>query len=250
MDFDIRDLLDSWPYHADDAAKNLRRARGHDGRPILQVREPLGIQQLEYEGRPDGAKPHGRASLLEHFQALGDTEPGFILSPEDCQSLIQEGILFYQRYLLLYQMSDWDGVARDTQRNLSYFDFLKRHADRDNWLMVEQYRPYVIRMNAIARSQIHWGEGEHERALAVLRRALKEIRQMEPVQTQVYEMESERSIKHIEQIIEEFEKRRPETLIERLRREQREAIDDEDFERAARLRDRIKELEVEQVGKP
>ncbi len=62
---DIRELLDGWPF---DPENDARIVRGKDGRKVLQVRTPLGLEQLEMLGRPDGARPHGLESALEFHQ--------------------------------------------------------------------------------------------------------------------------------------------------------------------------------------
>ena len=53
------------------------------------------------------------------------------LTPEQCAELQQEGIQYYHRYLSLFQINDFQGVIRDTQRNLDLFTFVADHADRD-----------------------------------------------------------------------------------------------------------------------
>jgi hypothetical protein len=62
---DIRELLDAWPYDSDNDA---RIVRGRDGREILQIRVPIGLEQLELEGRPDGARPHEMESALDFYR--------------------------------------------------------------------------------------------------------------------------------------------------------------------------------------
>ena len=63
--WDLRAILAAWPYDPDDDA---RIVRGDDGREILQVRTPLGIEQYELEGRPDADRPHG--SLAGDWRTL------------------------------------------------------------------------------------------------------------------------------------------------------------------------------------
>jgi len=46
--------LDDWPY---DAENVVRIVRVSDGREIMQVRTPLGIEQYELEGRPTANDP-------------------------------------------------------------------------------------------------------------------------------------------------------------------------------------------------
>ena len=51
---DLRQILKAWPY---DPEHDARIVRGDDGRELLQVRTPLGIEQYEMDGRPDGLRP-------------------------------------------------------------------------------------------------------------------------------------------------------------------------------------------------
>jgi hypothetical protein len=244
MDFDLTELLRSWPYDGEEMRNNFRRLRAEDGREILQVREPLGIQQMEYEGRPDGYRPHGMTTWLEYYRDQAEVTPGFSLVHEDCVQLMQEGILFYQRYLILYQMEDWLGVVRDTDRNLEYFDFTRQHAENsEDALTLEQYRPYLMRMNAVAKAQILRKNGSHERAIELLEITLAKIRTLEAVNSPVFKMELDKAAKHLGQLIGELRRTRPESELERLQRMKLEAVRREDFEAAARLRDQIQMLE-------
>lgn len=64
---DLRQFLDSWPY---DPAHNVRFARGANGREIIVVRQPMGIEQYEMEG-PEMIRMQAIAqamSLLENGQ--------------------------------------------------------------------------------------------------------------------------------------------------------------------------------------
>lgn len=249
MDADLTQLLQSWPYDAENSANNFRRIEGRDGRPLVQVREPLGIQQMEYLGRPDGARPMGRATWLEYYEEQGSDDPSFSLSHDDCLQLMQEGILFYQRYLVLYQMEDWEGVERDTARNIRYFDFARQHAEnREDSLTIEQYRPYIVRMNAIATAHLMWRGGQFDEAIAHLQETLGTIQELEEIESPIFKAELEKSVKHLGEVIAEFEAKRPESRLDRLRRQKKEAILRQDFEVAARLRDEIRTLEGQLAG--
>ena len=54
MKHDLSQLLHDWPY---DPEHTMRIVTAGDGRSVLQVRLPLGIEQYELEGRPDGHEP-------------------------------------------------------------------------------------------------------------------------------------------------------------------------------------------------
>src|SRR6516165_375595 len=94
--YDLRKLLLDWPH---DPENDARIVRVEGGREVLQVRTPLGIEQLELDGRPDGARPHGMESALE-FQAqrlevarAAGSEADFELTPAQCEELFNEGTL-------------------------------------------------------------------------------------------------------------------------------------------------------------
>lgn len=244
MTFDLSEYLASWPYDPEELLNNIRRLKAEDGRDILQVREPMGIQQMEYAGRPDGFRPQGHETWLEYYQAQATYMPGFSLEHEDCVRLMQEGILFYQRYLILYQMEDWPGVVRDTGRNLEYFDFTRTHAENaEDSLTLEQYRPYLMRMNAVGKAYLLQKNSRNQEALELLRETMGRIKTLETVQSPVFKMEQEKASKHLSQLIAEFEKSGPENELERLQRLKLEAVRREDFEAAARLRDQIQLIE-------
>ena len=66
MSADITDILREWEYDSDN---QIRIVQAEDGRQVLQVRQPMGIEQYELDGRPDGKRPFGKDTALEEFQA-------------------------------------------------------------------------------------------------------------------------------------------------------------------------------------
>ena len=128
---DLRGFLETWPY---DAGHRVRRARGADGREIILVRQPMGLQQFEMDGRPDGQREHGLESLLDFHEAriAAAPQPGPAracdLTAEDCALLIHEGLAYHDRTHLLVRLRDWPRVERDTARNLRLLGFIRRHA--------------------------------------------------------------------------------------------------------------------------
>jgi hypothetical protein len=104
-------------------AIKVRKVKGLDGREKLQLRIDLGLLQMEMDGRPDGQRPHNCESYLVYHQrrAIRAAERGeeYELTSEQCGELQQEGIQYYHRYLSLFQIDEFEGVIRDTQRNLT-----------------------------------------------------------------------------------------------------------------------------------
>jgi hypothetical protein len=244
--FDLRNWLDHWPYDPEDDA---RMARGEDGRKVLQVRLPLGVEQYELDGRPDGQRPHGVESLLDHHMARlerarfeGD-EASFALKSEECIELFNEATLFYYRYLRLFQLKDWGRTMRDTSRNMRLFDFVHRYAEREeDRLYLEQWRPYLIRMHAMAGALLALEKDEHEAALGVVSGAMSQIEALDQLDDEAFEFEQKRSLVALRELVEQIEEIRPLPELERLRRELAKAIETQAFERAAELRDRIRLL--------
>ena len=243
---DLRDWLADWPHDPDHDA---RLARGSDGREILQVRTPLGIEQHELEGRPDGKRPRGAESFLEHHrrrraeaEAAG-TADSFRLSPRQCAELFDEGTLYYQRYLRLFQLGQWRRVIRDTGRNIEMFDFVHRHGARARDRMhMEQWRPYILRMNASAAAMLEWEAAHYDAALAIVRAAREKILSLRELDSDTFRFERQRSLGVLEELEQRIAAARPVSGIELLERELAEAVASQAFERAALLRDRIRAL--------
>src|SRR5438309_9701607 len=168
MSVDLNTVLEDWP-HENDTIK-VRKIIGLDGREKLQLPIDLGVLQMEMTGRPDGRRPHNCESLLAYHQSRAvradEQAEDYELSPEQCTELQQEGIQYYHRYLSLFQINDYAGVVRDTQRNLDLFDFVAAHTDREElaWSM-QQFRPYVLMMNTRAKASIFLAQGKFPEAI-------------------------------------------------------------------------------------
>jgi hypothetical protein len=248
---DLRNLLRSWAY---DPENDARIIRGDEGRELLQVRTPLGIEQMELDGRPDGARPHDLESALEFYQRrleasrVAGKEGDFELSASECGEIFHEGTLYYLRYVRLFQLRDWDRTIRDTARNLRAFDLVHRYAarqeDRD---YLEKWRPYILRVNASAQAMRDLEKQRFDAALRSVREALKKIEALEEMEDETFVFERERSQLALRELAAQIEKNRPVPELEQLERQLRRAIERQEFERAAQLRDRIRELKKTQV---
>lgn len=244
--FDLRRLLDQWPY---DPENNARVVRVSGGRQVLQVRTPLGLEQYELDGRPDGQRPHGAESLLDYHEArlaaamAAGRAGGFSLTAAECEELFDEGTLFYFRYLHFFQIKDWERLVRDTDRNLRLFDFVHQHARREqDRLHLEQWRPYILRMNAVGRAMLECEAGRHDRALRLVEAALEKITALPEQHNETFQYERRRSLEALRELARQIEANRPLTEEQRLERELRAAVAAQEFERAAALRDRLRAL--------
>ena len=249
---DIGQLLEDWPY---DPENDARIIRGSDGREVLQVRTPLGLEQLEMRGRPDGARPHGMESVLVFYQqklarsktAGRDTE--FELGPHDCAELFAEGTLYYFRYLRLFQLSRWADTARDTARNLQLFDFIHRYAVRDkDRTHLEKWRPYLLRMNTAASALQHLEQSDIQKAFKTVHAGREQIEALDDIDDDTFRFERERSLAALRDLEEHIRQKQPVSEMDLLQRQLRRAIERQEFERAAELRDRLRELKAKQTA--
>jgi hypothetical protein len=247
---DIRELLEAWPYDSDNDA---RIVRGNDGREILQVRIPIGLEQFEMECRPDGARPHQMESVLDFYrQKLAQAEVAgnageFALDEQECAELIDEGTLYYFRYLRLFQLHRWADTIRDTSRNLGLFDFISRYAVRDeDREYLERWRPYLVRMNAAASALQHLEQGDARAALQTIQNGRDKIEALEDMDDETFQVERERSLTALGELQKQIQKKQPVSPVERLQRQLRRAIERQEFERAAELRDQIREMRAQE----
>jgi len=247
MSLDLNALLKDWPFEP--GMLKVRKVTGIDGREKLQLRIDLGVLQMELTGRPDGQRPHGCESLLTYHQnraalakAAGEE---YELSAEECSELQQEGIQYYHRYVSLFQMNDYAGVIRDTQRNLDLFSFVDEHSQREDFVWnFQQFRPYVLMMNTRAKASLLLNDGKFAEAMREIesgRDAIVDFFQ----KSNFSELASKSSeVAFLEEWLQEVSEKRPRSKLEIMEREMETAIAKELYERAAELRDAIKMLKA------
>ena len=248
MNYDIGDLLNEWHFNPDEFT--ARRIRSRDGREKIQIRIDMGILQLEMEGRPDGQHPHDHPSLLEFYQAKlakhgksRSEEGDFVLDEEECENLFQEAWQYYHRYLSLFYLEDYADVEVDTEHTLAIFSLVQQHADNDEikWYF-EQYYPHAIMMQTRARAMLALGKDNYQAALREVGRGIGRIEKI-AAEWEGEEIEEELpELAFLRDWYEELEEERPLSQREELERDLREAVESENFEEAARLRDKMRTL--------
>lgn len=248
---DITPVLRGWDYES--GTINVRKVNGLDGAPKLQMRLDLGLYQMEITGRPDGRRPHGYESLLEYFETQladhrrrsGGSDEGFHLDGNQCQSLREEAVMYYQRYLSLFVLEDFAGVVRDTARNLRVLDLCGKFAvDEQDQLVLEQYRPYIVMMNTRAAASIEAGEKRYADALRTIDKSLEEIREFFARFGQEESYPRATEVRVLKRLAREVRKKLPVNPIEKLQRKLDRAVRDERYEEAAGLRDRISAMKA------
>jgi hypothetical protein len=255
MSNDLSRILNEWRF--DPESVLVRIVRGDDGRDKVQLRVDLGILQMEMDGRPDGLRPEGFESWLDYYehQQQAHDEPHldsapFVLGEQDCLRLWREGIQYYHRYLSFWHLGLYEPCARDTARNLRLFAFVRSHAQEDRHkLQFDQWRPYVLMMHTRTVATPLLRQELYEDGLRVIEAGIEGIREFLDEYDQSHRAEECAELTSLERWREEiFSKEesaaaaRPKSAIQILRQQLEAAIAAEEFEQAARLRDRIRKL--------
>ena len=248
MDYDIDPILRKWKHKSSEVT--VRCIAGRDGRPKIQMRLDLGLLQMEQDGRPDGRRPHGCESLLKYhlgrldrYKTINGVEIGFELSKQQCEALREESVMYYYRYLSLFIMGRYHQVVRDTNHNLAVFDLCREHASRKlDRFALEQYRPYVLMMNARAQAQLDIDRGNLVDALQTCRTGIDSIAGFFKRMSRPELAENSSELTILRTLREDIQRKLPPDPAEVLNADLAKAIEGEQYEKAAELRDRLRYL--------
>jgi len=249
MNFDISHLLDQWDYQPGQVV--VRKFVGKDGQEKIQLRVDLGLLQMNAHGRPDGKKPFGHPSLFDfHLAKLeqhrashnGDDEK-FVLNAEDLSRLQMESFQYHHRYICLLQLEDYSSAVRDTTRNLKVFDFVEEYAESDEmaWSL-QQFRPQVLMLQTRSVASQHLHDEEFATAIQEIQAGIEQLREFYEDYSRHDLLAQSPEISGLQHWLEEIERKRPLSKREQLERDLNEAVQHEDYEKAARVRDALKKL--------
>lgn len=245
---DITPILNQWPYEP--GKINVRLIDGDDGDPRIQLRLDLGILQMRTSGRPDGQRPHGFESLLEYHESRLDehvdekgSASGFTLSEEDCRELREEAVQYYHRYVCLMVLEDYDGVVRDTTRNLRLLDFCARHAANEgDRHVLEQFRPYITMMRARAMASQALSDNEPKAAIHAIDEGLAALHQYFHEHGEAETFDQAAEVQILKGMRDALTPKLPISQQAELRARLESALKSENYELAAILRDELNSI--------
>lgn len=248
-DTDLTSLLRSWPYEPGRIC--ARRIAGDDDRPKLQVRLDLGLLQMEMQGRPDGLRPEGFESLLtfqqdrldRYAKEVGGPE-GFVLGADEARALREEAVQYYHRYVGLFALEDFEGVIRDTTRNLLVFDLCRDYAaEESDRTVLEQFRPYVIMMRTRAQAEQAMATDQPKAALGAIDDALAELKTIFEQDGRADLFDQANEVQLLRGMRDALVPKLPGSQRVELQERLRGALDAENYELAAILRDELRMME-------
>jgi len=235
---DIDAILQKWPYQPGTIRARVVRARG--GREVLQMRIELGVLQMEIAHRPDGERPGGADTYLDHLRGLlrSAEKADFQLTEEQCAEMDREFVQYYQRRVCWLALRQFGRVVADADHTLALMDFAAAHSPGDDWtLSHEQYRPFVLFHRTQAASLAALENDGPEAAIEAVTAGLEGIRQTLQQGDQATGIEDDSLVRPLlelrQWVREQYHVAR--TLGEQLS----DAVAKEQYELAAKLRDEI-----------
>ncbi len=256
MAVDLTPVFDEWKHDPEDEGNNLRCIRGADGRLKIQVRVRCGIFQWEFDGRPDGSKPHGAPTLLDYYRTQlrpagrrRGAPPALRLAKEQVEELSEEVMDYYQRRMLFFRLGEYERARDDAQHNLDLMDLIRDHCeDPEAIAQHEKWRAFVFMDIARAEALSLCQNGAYLDAVRKVDDGVEAIATLFREQGHQEAIAVSQEIAALKELKLQLREAyniplTPKEVLEGLREEQAKAIADEDYERAARIRDEIAQFE-------
>lgn len=237
----LDDLLANWAF--DPSTLNVRLIKGKDGRDVLQMRVDLGILQLETTGRPDGMPVEDCESMLEHLNALHLKDSERKLTEDECGEVDREFMQFYHRRICWLRLQYYQRAVMDADHTLRLMDLSEVMSPDEEWAgSHEQYRPFVLFHRTQAAALAELEENGAEEAIQEINQGLDVLRSFfEKHEAEEHFDEDELVVR----LVELRESLRSEYDVGKTLREKlAAAVEQEQYELAAQLRDELTRREA------
>jgi hypothetical protein len=247
---DIDDALQGWTHDPEPGEILARELRARDGRPVLQVRIELGLLQLEVEGRPDGTRPHGFPTYLDYLldracdkrRRRSSSISTWRMTAEQCTEVDREFFQFYHRRVAWLSLRRYDKAVKDADHTLALMDLVARHAPDPEYVAHhEKYRGLVLFHRTQAAALGALDRRQPDEAIDQVRsgiRGLNSHRMCWLTEHEEEEVPNEALVEQLQRL--EADIRKNFAVEKTLQEQLDEAVADEDYERAASIRDLIR----------
>ena len=258
MTLDLDDLTGGW--ECPPGELRARLLTGRDGRELVQLRVDLGLMQMFTDGRPDGERYHGLPSArayVEHELRLG----GRHLSPEHWQELERELVQTNYRRMALAAVSDdalrsndesgarrcIQHALRDVDECLANLQLLEAQGGAKGGFAT--LAPSLVFDRGRLGVQLHVMEGRIEVAIEQAQAGAAELdKLLAELGYDEQQRGEDAGLRYLRQIAQQL--RQEYGVAQTLREQLAKAIEDEDFERAAALRDELTQREQDATANP
>ena len=259
MNDDISKVLENWDYRL--GRVDARRVIGEGGVEKLQLRIDLGLLQMNAQFRPDGKRPFGHATLLDHFlirlerhrEKHGGEDDDFSINPDECAKLQQEAIQYHHRSICNFELEDYEAVERDTEHILELLDFVQDYAVEDEiGQSFQQFRPQTIMMQIRAVGTELIAGNNYDAAIEEITGAIEELNQFYNEMGRQELVDSSMEVHSLREWLKDVEAeaadKKPITEGEKLQHKLNKAVEREDYEAAAKMRDQLSKLNDKKKG--
>ena len=259
MNDDISKVLENWDYRL--GRVDARRVKGEGGVEKLQLRIDLGLLQMNAQFRPDGKRPFGHPTLLDHFlirlerhrEKHGGEDDDFSINPDECAKLQQEAIQYHHRSICNFELEDYEAVERDTEHILELLDFVQDYAVEDEiGQSFQQFRPQTIMMQIRAVGTELIAGNNYDAAIEEITSAIEELNQFYNEMGRQELVDSSMEVHSLREWLKDVEAeaadKKPMTEGEKLKHKLNKAVEREDYEAAAKLRDQLSKLDDKKKG--
>lgn len=260
---DLAIVLDGWSFDEEEEANNIRKIVGVDGRLKLQIRLRDGVIQWELEGRPDGKAPYGCESVLEYCLGLMEEherrggKAAFLLERQELLEQLESELLSYEkRRTALFRISDYARSLQDALHGLGIVELVRRYAGEGAAVFqFDRHRPRLTADRARSEALLMIQRMQLGRAVQALNDGIQAVEEF----LAEYGLEDETGKSRERNMLIDLRRSLRERynipitddeLLQSLKTEQEVAIQQEDFEMAARLRDKINLLLAKLNGTP
>jgi hypothetical protein len=238
---DIDAALRGWEFKPGVVQARLAQAR--DGRQVIQMRVDLGILQIETAGRPDGLRPHGHRSYFEYLkEQAGVAERSgqtYALSEEQCVETDREFVQFYHRRICWMALRNFARALTDADHTLALMDFVRDHSPSEEYTQVhEQYRGFVLYHRTQAAAAVAVEKDDPEKAIDEIRVGLNGLKSFFAAYDAEERMAEDGMVQQLHQMEETL--RRAHGIEATLQEQLEQAVANEEYETAARLRDELR----------
>ncbi len=258
IDKDITEILANWPKTPDSITARI--IEGADGQALLQIRLDCGILQMYLDGRPDGEEPFGYQTFLEYLEQkvirFGDVNK--VVSEEELSifniwdELDREMTQFYHRRIGLLAVARdaqreskisiakqaFHRAARDADYSLRAIEFISNYCESESYIEEHKgFEPFIIWHKTLAVAQIYLLDKKLDESIEYIKGGIKRIEDI--YQARGFGKYAKKDpaiaqLKKLERLI-----RGRYGIKATLQEQLKLAIEREDYEQAAKIRDKL-----------
>jgi hypothetical protein len=237
----LDDILQEWTF--DPSTLNVRLVKGKDGRDVIQMRVDMGVLQLETTGRPDGTHFRDSETVLEYLQLQNLEDPDRVLTEAECGEVDREFMQFYHRRICWLRLQYYHRAVMDADHTLRLMDLSGEMSPDEEWTAAhEQYRPFVVFHRTQAEALGELEENTAEESIQAINSGLDTMRDFFAKHDAEEHFDEDELVVRLVELRESL---RSEYAVGQTLKEQlNAAVEQEQYELAAQLRDELSRREM------